>query len=65
LTVSAYAQQPLTFQDPCGTEVEATTTAFQDLPDKVAIAAEASKWRKDLTKLKHKHATTGPRGEQW
>jgi hypothetical protein len=53
------------FQDQCGAGVEETTTAFQDLPDKVATAAEASKRRKDLTKLKHMHATTGPRGEQW
>jgi hypothetical protein len=65
LIASAYAQQPPTFQDPCGIGVEATMMAFQDLPDKVATVAEASKRRKDLTKLKHMHATTGLGGEQW
>jgi hypothetical protein len=65
LTASAYTQQPPTFQDPCDAGVEATTTAFQDLPNKVATMAEASKQRKDITKLKHMHATTGLGGEQW
>jgi len=53
------------FQDPRGAGAEATTAAFQDLPDKAATAAEARKRRKELTKLKHMHAAARPGGEQW